>query len=307
VTKGLDFLFGDIAAKPGAELMMVDLPKALADFIRDGGVTFHCDDGDWDLNIIPAEDSPFVNDLPKRSVVIAENGCGDCLFLKRTAKGSFGKKVLVFWHEENRSEEFAPEVAALLKEKAPVPGPSLMEESPVKTITLAELEKVVTDPKRGSYRAEVMRRFKAGAFGIEALPFLRAVLKYDDILLATEAIECIGKLGAAVKEVDDFDWLQHELTTVGSKVWDYSGYANAYSACLETLRKIEGDETVILGYVSRNVGIECPDDFLASLRALKTIGSKAALDLLRRAAAFRAPDLNLRQRKEMERILNATS
>jgi len=72
-----------------------------------------------------------------------------------------------------------------------------------------------------------------------------------------------------------------------------------------TLEKIEADEDLIVSYVARNVGIEGPDDLIASLRALQTIGSKDAKDLLKRAAAFRHPDLNLRQRKEVEKILNS--
>jgi len=61
----------------------------------------------------------------------------------------------------------------------------------------------------------------------------------------------------------------------------------------------------ILSYVARNVGIECPDDLIASLRALQAIGSKDANALLKRAAAFRQPDFNLRHRKEVEKILNS--
>jgi hypothetical protein len=238
--------------------------------------------------------------------MIAENGCGDCLFLKKSPKGAVGKKVFVFWHEEDRCEEFAPDIVALLKAPPPKTAAAKTDNAaPTKTISLADLEKVVTDPKRGSYRAEVMRRFKSGAFGLEALPFLRKVLNYDDILLVLEAAECVAKLGSAAKEADEFEELQNQLTIIGSKVWDYSGYANAYSICLDTLEKIEADEDLIVSYVARNVGIEDPDDLIASLRALQTIGNKDAKDLLKRAAAFRHSDLNLRQRKEVEKILNS--
>jgi len=167
------------------------------------------------------------------------------------------------------------------------------------------LEKVVTDPRRGSYRAEVMKRYKAGSFGLEALPLLRKLLNYDDIFLVLEAAECVAKLGAAAKEAEDCEDLQNQLNITGSKIWDYSGYANAYSTCLDALEKIEADEELIVSYVARNIGIEDPDDLIASFRALQALGSKDAKDLLKRAAAFRQPDLNLRQSKEVEKLLNS--
>jgi hypothetical protein len=45
--------------------MPTEMPNALSDFINNGGVTLHCEDGDWDLNILPAEDSRFRKELPK--------------------------------------------------------------------------------------------------------------------------------------------------------------------------------------------------------------------------------------------------
>src|SRR3954470_2598755 len=162
--------------------MAAELPDALASFIKEGGCTLQCEDGDWDLNIVPAEDSPFRKELPKSAVMIAENGCGDCLFLKKSPKGATGKSVFVFWHEEDRCEKFAPDITALLKTPTPTTASASIDHAaPTKIISLADLEKVVTDPKRGSYRTEVMRRFKAGSFGLEALPLLRKILNYDDI------------------------------------------------------------------------------------------------------------------------------
>ena len=95
--------------------MSVELPKVLDAFIQDGHGTFHCEDGDWDLAIIPGEKSEFSKDLPKGALMIAENGSGDCLFVKGNVKGREKGKVFVFWHEEQRCEVFAPSLQELIE------------------------------------------------------------------------------------------------------------------------------------------------------------------------------------------------
>ena len=83
------------------------LPPDLTAFIKQDETTFHCDDGDWDLRIEPCEKSDFKDELPPRSTMIAENGSGDCLFLKTSAAGKIDPRVFVYWHEEERDEVFA--------------------------------------------------------------------------------------------------------------------------------------------------------------------------------------------------------
>jgi hypothetical protein len=79
------------------------LPAELEAFIQSGNTTLACEDGGWDLRIAPRDSSDFRDELPARSVMIAENGSGDCLFLKASTDGKIGSKVFVFWHEEDRS------------------------------------------------------------------------------------------------------------------------------------------------------------------------------------------------------------
>ena len=50
--------------------------------------------------------------------MIAENGCGDCLFLKTSAAGKIDAKVFVYWHEEDRSEMFAKSIKELIATSA---------------------------------------------------------------------------------------------------------------------------------------------------------------------------------------------
>jgi hypothetical protein len=270
-------------------------PKELERFVDAGGTTLHCADGDWDLNI-----NLLVRELPKDSFVIAENGCGDYLFLK-TKNGKPGEKVFVYWHEENRSEEFAKDLGTLVK-GVPVEEPKRGGEV-AKPISLKEVERALQDKKAGSLAgSEALKRLKGGSFGVDALPLLRKCLVGDDVLVTTEAIECIAKLGPAARE-EGGDDLEFELFVVGSKVWRYSLYANCYSAALEALQKIGGDEDLILNFVEHNVGLENPDDLIASLQALREIGGKEAKDLMKRAAAFWMPKLNLRYKKEVEKLL----
>ena len=94
------------------------LPPELTAFIKQDETTFHCDDGDWDLKIESRDDSDFKDELPPRSTMIAENGCGDCLFLKSSAAGKIDSKVFVYWHEEERSEMFAKSIKELIATSA---------------------------------------------------------------------------------------------------------------------------------------------------------------------------------------------
>jgi hypothetical protein len=275
--------------------MALKTPKALARFVDEGGTTFHCEDGDWDLNI-----GVLMDEAPKGALVIAENGCGDFLFMK-SKDGKVSDAVFVYWHEENRTEKFAKNIEALINRaprKEPEPEPPAR-----KPITLQQLkralEKKSDDVLAG---AEAMRRFKAGSFGVEALPLLQECLRRDDGLVVNEAIECIGKLGPAAKGEDGFK-LEALLFAVGSKVWEYSLTANFYSTALEALRKIEADEDLIVDYVETNAGHESEDDLIASLEALKEIGSKEAKHLMKRLAAFWAHDLNLRYKKQVQKLL----
>jgi hypothetical protein len=278
------------------------LPKELEGFIQDGHGTFYCEDGDWDLALVPAEKSDFSKELPKGSMMIAENGSGDCLFLKEKASGK--SQVFVYWHEEGRAEVFAPTLQGLIESSAESREQKAAPARKGKKVSVKELEKASGNPK-GLY--ENLKAFKAGALDVEALPFLRKALLSDDVQVAIEAAECIGKLGPAAREAAEggggAEDLETELFVTGSKVWSYSLYCNCYSACLEALRRMEADEDLIVEYVAHNIGAENPDDLLESLRALQAIGTKQAKRLMKRAVTFWEGELNVRQRQELKKIL----
>jgi hypothetical protein len=123
------------------------VPTELTAFIDQGHTTIHADDGDWDLNLANRDDSDFKNELPPRSVVIAENGSGDCLFLKTSAAGKVDPKVFVYWHEEERDETFAKNLKDLIttsaKNKAAAAKAPRTAKSPAKKGSVADLEKAL--------------------------------------------------------------------------------------------------------------------------------------------------------------------
>jgi hypothetical protein len=285
------------------------LPPKLQSFIDNGGVTFHCDDGDWDLNVLPREKSDFKKELPKGAVMIAENGSGDCLFLKPDPKGTLGNRVFVYWHEEERSETFAPDVGALIESSAERKADKSANDSKREGITFAELKKRLAKLKPDSFEiAEALREYKEGNVTIDSLPLLRKFLIADDASNAIEAAECIARLGPAAKaqaEKEGGANLEFQLWVIGSKVWEYSLAANCYSACLEALLKIEADEEFILDYICRNIGMDDSDDLVASMQGLQKLGTKEARDLAKRAATFWASEVNPRTRKEIDKVLKS--
>jgi hypothetical protein len=297
------------------------IPAELAAFIEDDHTTFHCDDGDWDLKIESREDSDFSDELPPRSMVIAENGSGDCLFLKTSAAGKTDAKVYVYWHEENRDEVFAKSLkeltaasnknkaAASKKESKPAPAPT-------KKVNLKEVEKAMQSNDAGK-RMKARQEFRDSAYSVEALPMLRRLLASDDVSTVIFAAECIATLGpeaAACPAGESSDLIAkpasytgdlfEQLMSRGAQVWSYSGLANCYSACLDALAKLEYDPDDLIDYVRTHIGMDA--EFLEdSLLALKSIGTPEARDLAKRALAFWQPDLNMSQTKKAKAIVES--
>ena len=286
------------------------LPAELEAFIQSGNTTFACEDGDWDLRIAPRDSSDFRDELPARSVMIAENGSGDCLFLKASADGKVGSKVFVFWHEEDRSEAFANHVKELTRPAPPErSAPPASSSEPKPTVPLDELEAALRSSD-WKVRNETMKKFSESAYGLEALPVLRKALNNDDVVMVIRAAECIGTLGpeaascpAGQENMCGERDLESQLMRAGSKVWSYSGYSNSYSACLNALVKLKVNPDFLIEHVHQHIGLGSPDDLINSLNALKAVGSPDALDLLKRAAAFWLPELNMKYTKQVNKLV----
>jgi hypothetical protein len=295
------------------------VPVELTAFIKKDETTFHCDDGDWELQIQSRDDSDFKDELPPRATVIAENGCGDCLFLKTSAAGKTDARVFVYWHEEERDEVFAKTLKELIatsnkNKAAAAKKPKAPTKATAPSMSLAEFEKRLSKLK-GHERWALLREFHKGDFGLEALPLLRRLLAEDDASMVIHAAECIAKLGpeaatceageasrpiaeANVDSGDLFDQLMHR----GAQVWSYSGYANAYSACLDALVKLEHEPEFLCEYVQMHIGLGT-DALIDSLEALQKVGTPEARDLAERAAAFWMPELNMSETKKVKALL----
>ena len=173
---------------------------------------------------------------------------------------------------------------------------------------IADLKKALAS-RDGNDRAEALRAFGDTEYDTKALPLLRRALndKYVEAVIA--AAECIGRLGPAALDSpeaeallkvgeDELD-LVTQLTLAGAKVWGYSGYANAYSACLDALVKTGADGDVVFEFVHNHIGLVNPDDLIASLHALVAIDTPDARDLFDRAVVFWQPELNKGQSKQV--------
>jgi hypothetical protein len=310
---------------------MPKLPTELTAFIEKGFTTFQSDDGDWELRVEAQKDNECGEHLPARSMVIAENGSGDYLFLKLAANGKYDPKVHVYWHEEERHEVFAKRLAELIQ--ASIDGSAKTVANPA-TISksksandsdksgkrsssskpdgkpIARLEAALGSPKT-EVRTKTMRDFAESEFGLDALPVLRRALDDTWMEVVLIAAKCIAKLGPAAMEAPDAESaaeyghadLTEQLMRAGAKVWSASGYPNAYSACIEALVALEADEELVYEHIHNYIGLSDPDDLLTSLEALKALGSRKALDLLKRAVTFWLPELNLAGAKKVKAIV----
>ena len=59
------------------------LPDSLKEFMAAGKTLFRTDDGDWEATIEYPTPAHLQKHLPQNSLIIADNGCGDSLFLAK--------------------------------------------------------------------------------------------------------------------------------------------------------------------------------------------------------------------------------
>ena len=164
-------------------------------------------------------------------------------------------------------------------------------------MTLKELQAALTSPDP-SKRAAALRQFRDGAFGLEALPLLRELMTGDDVTLVILAVECVAKLGSEALGCP----AGQAYSGAGN---DVPGELEWHSACLDALVKLEADEDGLVEYIHNHIGLNDPDDFLNSIKALRRIDTPEARNLAKRAIAFWRPALNKTQAKQLEKLLAA--
>ena len=101
--------------------VMAALPEPLRKFLADGKSEIHGDDGDWMVLVVQDVPKYCRKDLPEGSVIIANNGCGDHLFLTRRAGETikFSPEVHVHWHEGPQVELYARDIEMLVNPPPP--------------------------------------------------------------------------------------------------------------------------------------------------------------------------------------------
>ncbi len=103
------------------------IPEPLHRFIAQGGAVFRCDDGDWEVGIEFPPPAFLQRALSPDSLIIANNGCGDYLFLKsrvapNSEPGSFENRVFVYRHEGAEIEQFSDDLEMLTHPPASIPS-----------------------------------------------------------------------------------------------------------------------------------------------------------------------------------------
>jgi hypothetical protein len=94
------------------------IPELLRCFIARGGSVFRGDEDDWQVNIDTPLPRYLEGVLPRHALIVANNGCGDLLFLMSTdapgpESGPFANRVFVYWHEGPSIEPFADDLRHL--------------------------------------------------------------------------------------------------------------------------------------------------------------------------------------------------
>jgi hypothetical protein len=98
------------------------IPEPLRGFIARGGSVFRGDEDDWEVSIETPVPRYLEGVLPRHALIIANNGCGDLLFLEGTESKYFGDRVFVYWHEGATIEPFADHLRDLTDPSDPVPS-----------------------------------------------------------------------------------------------------------------------------------------------------------------------------------------
>src|SRR5579884_876588 len=98
------------------------LPESLKAFMSLGKTEFETDEDIWSVKVEKVQG--FIEkELPANSIIIANNGYGDRLFLvpKTGSPDHFDSKVYVFWHDELRIAVIADDIDTILNPPPPTP------------------------------------------------------------------------------------------------------------------------------------------------------------------------------------------
>jgi HEAT repeat protein len=177
---------------------------------------------------------------------------------------------------------------------------------PKRKVTLQHLKKALTS-KRPEVRYNAIFDFAHSDVSPDAIPTLLAALKDKSPGVVRYAAESLGGLGSAAlnfgRPVLDCPKVIWELKQAACQVDDIMYMPQAYTHCLEAMVKLDPKNEFITGLIHDYIGMTNWYFIKASLQALKTIGTPEALDLLTRSVAFWMPELDKKQKRIVQEIV----
>jgi len=163
-------------------------------------------------------------------------------------------------------------------------------------VSVDDLRTALTPANYGVPRYDTFDRYCKQKPTPDAIPALRQALSDEWHATVKSAAISLRKLGpVAIDAMDD-------LLAAAGRV-DNFGMPQCYPHCVEAMAAIQPQNPWLLALIKRFTGLDNWGPIMASLRALKTIGTPEALDLLQRTAAFWQPELNKMQRRVVDELL----
>lgn len=161
-------------------------------------------------------------------------------------------------------------------------------------VTVNEL---ASPPKSETNRFLLFERYCKQKPTPDAIPFLRHALGDSYHAIVKCAARSLRKLGSVALDA------MPDLLAAAARVDGPTGMPQAYPECVEAMAVIDPENPELLVLIKNFVGLDNWVPISASLRALKTIGTPDAKDLLNRTAGFWMPELNKMQRRVVEQLL----
>lgn len=178
---------------------------------------------------------------------------------------------------------------------------------PKRQVTLEQLKKALAS-KAAEVRYNALFDFAHSDVTVEAIPVLLKALKDKSPGVVRYAAESLGKIGAGAlsygRPILGCPQVIWELKQAACQVDDIMYIPQAYCHCLEAAIKLDPKNELIVGLIHDYIGMTNWYFIKASLQGLKTIGTPEALELLSRSAAFWMPELDKKQKRIVQEIVD---
>jgi hypothetical protein len=173
-------------------------------------------------------------------------------------------------------------------------------------VSLVELEEALKCSE-DSVRYNMIYDFSRSRVTMDAVPVLLRALGDANPGVVRCAAESLGKLGPAALNYGSQTRVDREvvweLLTAACRVDPVLHMPQAYPDCLAALVQIAPQNHSVFGLIRNFISLDNWYPLKASLFALRAIGTPQAQDLLKRAVAFWSPELDKKQRRIVDEIV----